>query len=49
MEQLQAHVTAQAMLDDLTAILDDDAVMFVMKLYRAVLFEVTKLAKFGSI
>lgn len=49
MEQLQAHVTAQAMLDDLTAILDDDAVLFVLQLYRAVLFDVTKLAKFGSL
>lgn len=47
--QLRAHASAQTMLQELQAILDDDAELFVMKLYRAVLFDVTKLVKFGSL
>ncbi len=47
--QLKAHASAEVMLQELQAILDEDAELFVMKLYRAVLFDVTKLCKFGSL
>lgn len=39
----QEHVTADEMLDRLQSILDDEAEMFVLKVWRMLIFEVRKV------
>lgn len=39
----QEHVTANEMLDRLQSILDDEAEMFVLKMWRMLIFEIKKL------
>eukprot|EP00466_Bigelowiella_natans_P012401 jgi/Bigna1/128976/aug1.7_g3684 len=41
-EKLTAHASPQDMFDNLQGILDEDAEVFVIKLYRTVIFEVEK-------
>jgi len=43
MEQVAAHITAQEMYDDLYSVLDVDTEIFVLKLYRLIIFETEKL------
>ena len=44
MEKLSAHTPAAKVLDELSAVLDEDAEGFVVKLYRMVIFESQKAA-----
>ncbi|KAJ0679763.1 putative PWI domain-containing protein [Helianthus annuus] len=39
----QEHVTADEMLDRLQSILDDEAEMFVLKMWRMLIFEIKKV------
>ena len=44
MGKLGEHASAAAMLEELQPILDDDAQGFVIRLYRAIIFDLRKLA-----
>lgn len=47
MQKLQEHAQASQMLQELVEVLDEDAQEFVLKLYRAVIYETQKCAILG--
>ena len=47
MEKLQEHAQAAQMIHALVDVLDEDAQQFVLKLYRAVIYEIQKVAILG--
>lgn len=49
MSKLQEHCSGTEMLDELQPILDEDAESFVIRLYRALIFDVQKLLKLGHV
>ncbi len=49
MSKLAEHASGQGMLDELQPILDEDAEGFVIRLYRALIFDIQKLLKIGRV